>query len=368
MQKVSRSENDNITKTVKTYKGYCGSAFFLQLRSSYPRNIIMKKVLKFSLVIIVLVCSSWGYLVHRTINQVAIYQLPKAMRPFFYENKDSIARNAPRPDQRRSTDTTEFPKHFVDLEAFGDSAGWKMPVKWEDALKQYGKDSLRKYGFLPYVVADVQSKLTNAFRLRNKDSIIFYATDLGHYIGDAHVPLHTSINYDGQLSNQRGIHDLWETSTPEAVLEQYTLYNGHEAKYISDTEQATWETIRSSHALLGEMFAAEKEVSKNFTDSTKYFKQVRWGRERRFYTKAFAIEYNKVLAASINKQLLLSANQIADFWYTAWVDAGSPDLSQLMLKPFGKPEKRKVKSECKAYRKGDLIERNLLLSKQEKEN
>jgi len=341
---------------------------FLATSQQLSTNYIMKQVLKFSLIILALVCCSWGFLVHRTINQVAIYQLPKAMRPFFYENKDSIARNAPRPDQRRSTDTTEFPKHFVDLEAFGDSAGWKMPVKWEDALKQYGKDSLRKYGFLPYVVADVQSKLTNAFRLRNKDSIIFYATDLGHYIGDAHVPLHTSINYDGQLTNQRGIHDLWETSVPEAVLDQYSFYNGHEAKYLSSTEQAIWETIRSSHALLNEMFAAEKEVSKNFTDSTKYFKEVRWGRERRFYTKAFAIEYNKRLSASINQQLLHSANQIADFWYTAWVDAGRPDLSSLLSQPFGKAEKKKLKSECKAYRKNDLIERNLLLSKQEKEN
>jgi hypothetical protein len=328
----------------------------------------MKQILRLSLVAIIIFCSSWGFLVHRTINQAAIYQLPKPMRPFFYDNKDSIARNAPRPDQRRSTDSTEFPKHFVDLEAFGDSAGWKMPVKWEDALRKYGKDSLRKYGFLPYVVAEVQNKLTNAFRTRNRDSIIFYATDLGHYIGDAHVPLHTSINYDGQLTNQRGIHDLWETSVPEAVIDQYMLYNRHEATYLSNPEQSIWETIRSSHGLLKEMFATEIEVSKNFTDSTKYFKQVRWGRERRFYTKAFAVEYNKRLSASINQQLLRSANQIADFWYTAWVDGGRPDLSLLLAKPFGKAERKKLKKECKVYRKNELIERNLLLAKEEKEN
>ena len=42
-------------------------------------------------------------------------------------------------------------------------------------------------------------KLTSAFKSKNKDSILFYAADLGHYVGDLHVPLHITNNYDGQL-------------------------------------------------------------------------------------------------------------------------------------------------------------------------
>jgi hypothetical protein len=214
----------------------------------------------------------------------------------------------------------------------------------------------------------MKNRLTDAFRAGNRDSIIFYATDIGHYIGDAHVPLHTSLNYDGQLTNQRGMHDLWETSVPEAVLDQYNLYSRHGATYIPNPAQAIWETIRKSHSLLNEMFATEIEVSKGFTDSTKYFKQVRWGKERRFYTKAFALEYNRRLAASINDQLLHSADQVSDFWYTAWVDAGRPDLSRLLSKPFDNNERKKLKRELKAYRKNDLIERNFLIAKKVKEN
>src|SRR5262245_18441354 len=108
-------------------------------------------------------CCSWGFLVHRTVNQLVIYQLPESMRPFFYENKDSIARNAPRPDQRRGTDSTEAPKHFIDIEAFGDSADSKMPTNGTEALQKYGKDSLVKFGYLPYQVIVVKNKLTDAF-------------------------------------------------------------------------------------------------------------------------------------------------------------------------------------------------------------
>ncbi len=313
-------------------------------------------------------CCSWGYLVHRTINQLAIYQLPKPMRPFFYLNKDSIVRNAPRPDMRRSTDPTEFSKHFIDIEAYGDSAEWKMPFNWNEAVKKYGKDSLVKYGYLPYVIVTVKNRLTDAFRAGNKDSILFYATDLGHYIGDAHVPLHTALNYDGQLTNQRGIHDLWETSVPEAVLDQYNLHNNHHAEYLSSPEEAIWQTIRETHSLLNEMLAVEKEVSKGFTDSTKYFTEFRWGKDRRFYTKAFAKAYNERLGKSINEQLLRSGNQIADFWYTSWVDAGRPDLSPLLSQPFDRTSRKALKKECKAYRKNDLIEKKLLIARQVKEN
>ncbi|MBS1610819.1 MAG: hypothetical protein JSS70_19100 [Bacteroidetes bacterium] len=321
-----------------------------------------------TLFFIVTICCSWGFLVHRTVNQLAIYQLPKSMRPFFYEYKDSIARNAPRPDQRRSMDATEAPKHFIDIEAFGDSAEWKMPVNWDDAVKKYGKDSLIKYGTLPYQVMVVKNRLTEAFKAGNRDSILFYATDLGHYIGDAHVPLHTALNYDGQLTNQRGIHDLWETSVPEAVLEQYNLRSRHEATYLANPEEAIWKTIRKTHALLNEMFAVEKEVSKDFTDSTKYFTEFRWGKDRRFYTRAFAIEYNKRLGKSINEQLLRSADQIADFWYTAWIDAGRPDLSPILPVPFTRSLRKALKKECRIYRHNQLIEKKLLIAKQVTQN
>lgn len=320
-----------------------------------------------ALIIVLTLCSSWGFLVHRTVNQLAIYKLPKSMEPFFYRNMNYIVDNSTRPDVRRNDDPSEAPKHFIDLEVYGDSAAWKMPEKWDDAVKLYSRDTLVKYGYVPYHVITIKNKLTEAFRSANKDSILFYAADLGHYISDANVPLHTSVNYDGQLTNQKGLHSLWESMIPEIELDQYTLYSHHKAAYLSNPEHAIWNAIRQSYVLLKNVFEQEKEVSKQFTDSTKFRTQMRNGKPVKSYTTAFAKAYSQQLGKTINDQLLNSGNLIADFWYTAWADAGKPDLSALLSKPMDKADKKIMKAENKAYKKNQLLEKKLLIARKQQE-
>jgi hypothetical protein len=317
------------------------------------------------LFVIFSLAGSWGFLVHRTVNQLAIYQLPKGMRPFFHNNMKYLVEQSVRPDQRRNADSAEAPRHFIDLEAFGDSAAWKMPFNWEDAIRIYSKDSLLKYGFVPYHIVWMKSKLTEAFRQRNKDSILFYAADLAHYIGDANVPLHTTLNYDGQLTNQKGLHSLWESMIPEIELQQYTLHSGHSATYLDDPSRTIWEGIRKAHLMLGDVFAQEIETTKAFPDSTKYRVQMRRGREVRSYTSEFAKAFQQRLGNTINQQLLHSANMIADFWYTAWVDAGKPELTAISGQPFTKENKKALKAERKAYEGNKLLEKGLLLAKKQ---
>lgn len=316
--------------------------------------------------VVVIMVSSWGFLVHRTINQLAIYELPKAMQPFFYTHMDSVVLNAPRPDMRRNTDSTEGSKHFIDFEFFGDSAQFKMPRDIDNATKIYGSKKLKAWGTLPYEIIATQKKLTQAFKNKNADSIVFYATDLGHYIGDAHVPLHTSSNYDGQLTNQAGMHDLWETSVPELLLKSFRIASKRKANYLTSPTDRIWKVLQESHALLPEMLEVESTISKQYPDSTKKYQWIeRWGKLRRFYSKEFTLDYGKHLQASINQQLLKASHCMADFWYTAWVDAGKPDLSNLNAKHFSKKD---FKKEQKAFRKNQLVEKGLLISVKQKKD
>ena len=306
-----------------------------------------------------IICASWGFLVHRTVNQLALYELPKDLRGFFVEHMDYMVRNAPRPDIRRNQDSTEATKHFIDIEMYGDSAAWKMPTKWEDAVRIYTKDTLYKYGYVPYLIMMVKDSLTNAFRDNNTDRILFYATDLGHYIGDAHVPLHTTVNYDGQLTNQRGLHSLWESMIPELELETYNLSSSHKATYLAHPEDEVWTAIRQAYSLVPQLLQQEKEASKNFSDSTKFRTQVRRGREVKSYTPAFAKAYSELLGSTINTQLTRSAELFADFIYTSWVDAGRPSLSY----DYSKKKKKQIKKEVKAFHKNHLIRDSMLLAR-----
>ena len=307
---------------------------------------------------------SWGFLVHRTVNQLAVYALPKSMQPFFYNNMKYLVEHSVRPDLRRNQDSSEAPKHFIDLEAFGDSAAWKMPVNWDEAVRQYTRDSLVKYGYVPYHIISIKNKLTDAFRSASKDSILFYAADLAHYIGDANVPLHTSLNYDGQLTNQKGLHSLWESMIPELEIQRYDLYDRHKPKYLDQPEQEIWDGIRRAHLLLGDVLRQEIEATKAFTDSTKFRVQERRGREVKTFSPAFALAYNERLGKTINEQLLYSAGMITDFWYTAWVDAGRPDLSSI-TGSFEKKDKKAMKRELKTWRKNELISKGILLAKKQ---
>ena len=324
----------------------------------------MKRIwLSLTAVVIITVCSSWGFLVHRTIHQLAVYELPSEMQPFFFRNMDYLVKNAGRPDERRNTDSTEATKHFVDLEMYETANTAPMPMLFEEAVSRYSKDTLLKYGYVPYYIVIMKDKLTNAFKSLNKDSILFYANDLAHYIGDANVPLHTSVNYDGQLTDQKGIHSLWESVIPEILIDGYNLRSKHKARYLADPQQAIWEAIRRSSALVPDMFRLETEVSKNFTTATKYRMQMRRGKEVRSYTSEFAKAYSAALKGSINDQLIHSADLIADFWYTSWVDAGKPNLCTIVQPCMSDTDFENLKKQKKSFKKNTLIADSLLLSR-----
>ena len=324
---------------------------------------MMKKILlSICLLSVCLVMSSWGFLGHKTVQQLAIYELPQSIRSFFFKNKDKLVYDSPRPDIRRSTDSTEATKHFIDLEMFGKNAANEMPMDWKTAVKKYTKDSLLKYGYVPYHVIYMQGKLTEAFKEKNKDSILFYAADLGHYISDANVPLHTTVNYDGQLTDQKGIHSLWESMIPEIEIANYTLNSKHTATYLKHPDQAIWKAIRVAAALVPIMLQKEKEVSKSFTDEQKYRTQIRRGKPSKSYTSEFAKAYAVALKSSINDQLIASADLVADFYYTAWVDAGKPNLEEIN-KEFSTEDNNSLNEELKLYQKNGLIVNDKLISK-----
>lgn len=318
-----------------------------------------KRLIFTSLLLIMIVAfSSWGFLVHKTVHQLAIYQLPAEMSTFFYSNMDKLVYDAVRPDIRRNADSTEAPKHFIDLEPYGEKAAYRMPMKWEDAVTKYSFDTLFVYGYVPYHIIWMKEQLTKAMREKNKDSILFYAADMGHYIGDANVPLHTSINYDGQLTNQKGLHSLWESMIPELQIENYNLYSKHKVRYLRKPSQAIWKAIRRAHELLPDLLAKEIEVSQQFTESEKFRVQERRGKPYKSYTPAFAKAYAASLKNTINEQLIHSADLIADFWYTCWIDAGKPALGELV----GWDEKKQsaYQQELEYYQRNTLIKEGRL--------
>lgn len=311
-------------------------------------------VLLFSCLCLILL-SSWGFYAHKRIAQMAIYALPPEMRRFYAGHALSLIEQSVAPDKRRYIDPQEGARHFLDCEDFGTAPFDSIPTRWKDALAKYGADSLNKSGSLPWQIEKTYNRLVQAFLQLDSTRIIRLSAELSHYIGDAHVPLHVTRNYNGQYSNQVGIHSFFESRIPELSAETYLLANG-KTKYLPNSLDAAWEIIRESYTAKDSVFRIEKELSAHFPGLRKYEISHRKNVLLKTYSKAFSKAYEKALNGMIERRMRAAVYRTASFWYSAWVDAGQPDLNKFSRS--GKSSKEKPsdgsKGSQKIYGRPDL--------------
>ncbi len=289
---------------------------------------------------------AWGFKSHKIITQMAIYTLPQEMIPFFKGNMKALIDASVQPDIRRYVVKSEAPKHYIDIDYYGDSAIVDFPRTWTKALEKYPEDTLYAYGILPYAISQTRYNLVKAMEEMDGVNIIRYAADLSHYIADAHVPLHTTVNYNGQFTGQHGIHALWETRIPEIESRDYSFWVG-KAGYIENTTDAVWEIINRSHSNVSTVLSIEDECSSEFPVDRKYGFESAGKYEKRVYSREFTEFYSKRLNGMVELQMRSAIKLIGDLWFTSWVDAGQPDLGKLKIrnkKPDPKPPTDSVRT------------------------
>lgn len=270
----------------------------------------------------------WGFFAHQLINRVAVYSLPPELISFFKPNIQFITEKAVNPDRRRYAVLGEAEKHYIDLDYYGDSALLILPTFWNEAVEKFGEDSLRAHGIGPWAAYFTFLNLTQAFEKKNPQAILRLSADLGHYLGDLNVPLHTTQNYNGQLSGQEGIHGFWESRIPEMLSQNFSLWVG-KAEYIEKPQQAIWKAVEEAHSKVDSVLRLERELSQQFPDDQKYSFEERNGLTTRVYSQEFTEAYASALDRMVERQMRKSIKMIADFWFTAWVNAGQPELVPL---------------------------------------
>ena len=308
---------------------------------------------------------AWGFFGHRTITQVAVYELPASMQAFYYRHMAEIVRLSTAPDERRNTDPTEAPKHFIDIDHYSESDPFgRMPRQYDKAAEKFSADTLKKYGTVPWVVLETQNNLTEAFRMRDTVAIVKYSAELSHYVGDAFVPLHTTINYDGQLTDQKGLHSLWESQLPERFINDYKLV-GEPAKYVKDPLAAIWGVLQESFGFVGETFDRATKIEKVMKPDVRFTFTHRQGKTSRRYSDAFADAYEKTVGGMVNYRLKGAPSLISSLWLTAWQNGGKPNLNELMTpNKTTKEEKEKLATELTAWNRNTLSQDQLLLAQQ----
>lgn len=271
----------------------------------------------------------WGFHAHRMINRMAVFTLPVEMIGFYKHNIEYLTENAVNADRRRYAVKDEAVRHYIDIDYYGDSAIYNMPRYWKQAVEKYGEDTLRTYGIIPWYVYTMKYRLTEAMRIGDTRGILRLSADLGHYTGDAHVPLHTTLNYNGQLTGQHGIHGFWESRLTELFSQDYNFFVG-KATYLEYPQLAIWKAVVGAHEALDSVLNLEKTVSLKFGDDKKYAHETRGGKTVKVYSQEFSTAYHDALQGMVERQMQRSIKLVGDFWYTCWIDAGQPDLNRLI--------------------------------------
>jgi predicted AlkP superfamily phosphohydrolase/phosphomutase len=269
---------------------------------------------------------AWGFQAHRMVNRRAIGMLPEPLRGLFSANADYVEEHAIDPDLWRGAGVAdEGPNHFLDMDEFGNPPPELERIEARH-LARFGKEAAAK-GRVPWRVGEVYGELVTAFRARDMSRVLERASVLGHYVGDAHVPLHAVTNYDGQLSGQTGVHGRWE----KELIERFQLQIEEtlatpETRPVGDPVVATQAILRESFDAAAKVLESDRLLAtgRDLPDTAENERY-----DDAYYTRFFERERNR-----LKERLERSYAAVASFWLQAWEEAGRPALDPAFKVPY----------------------------------
>lgn len=284
----------------------------------------MRKLLVIPVALIVLAvprpAAAWGFEAHKYIMSRVIALLPAEIRPYFEQHRDAIVERSIDPDTWRTAGfEAESPNHYVDLDAYGAHPFKDLPRDYDAAVKKYGKEFVAKNGTLPWRTEEVYKKLVEAFTQKSGysyDNIKLFAAWIAHYVSDAHVPLHASLNHDGQLTGQRGIHSRFESEMFERYRATLKVTPGPVVP-VTSARDLMFESLLASFQLVQPVLDADKAAAS--------------GRE--LYDDAYFAALFGKLQPVLEKRLAESITDTASVITAAWVEAGRPALRPVSRSP-----------------------------------
>lgn len=259
--------------------------------------------------------TAWGFNGHRFITDRAIDLLPAEIRPFFDANRAQVVEHSIDPDTYRTMGFTEEPpRHFLDMDAYGPFPFTNLPRDMKEAIAVRGQDFVTKNGTVPWRTDEVYGMLRDAFKELStvgyaRENVKLFSSVLAHYIGDSHQPLHAAVNYDGQVTNQHGIHSRFETELFDRYRSRLRIAPAP-AVQIPNVRDFMFTTLRDSFSQVDAVLAADREAVKGRTHYDDGY---------------FAVMFEKT-GPIMEKRMSAAASGIASVIMSAWIEAGRPAL------------------------------------------
>ena len=252
---------------------------------------------------------AWGANADKLIVDRAIDTLPPDMRDFFENNRAFLLRHVTDPLEAARKNPEERRNQFLYLDKYGRFPFSALPRDYKKAVAKFGRAKLEANGLLPWQIGVFSEKLTNAMHDGKWEEAKLYAAILANYVAAAHDPFNTTDNADGRLTGQAGVNERFGT----ALIDRYASFfpmRPNDAMFINDPTDQAFEACLSAHSWLETILLADRNARRGLNSYTdQYYDQ--------FYNQAAAI---------LIRQLSDAATEVGSFWFTAWKNAGQPQL------------------------------------------
>ncbi len=270
---------------------------------------------------------AWGNEGHRLINLLAASTLP-ADTPAFLRSEaaiNEIEYLGPEPDRWRSRAEPELsaaqaPEHFIDLEP-ADTLGPLPRNRLDFEAKVFAAGQRpEKIGLQPWEATEVWERLKAALReYRNlqaakqdtrgvEAAALFYAGWLGHYVGDASQPLHTTDKYNG-----------WVGPNPNGYTTEHQIHWQFEGPFVAanEHEPEVRAKMTEAKAIDGDIFSSYMAYLRH---TATYVEKVYQLEKAGGFVGAGTPESREFTA----ERLAAGASMLRDMIYTAWLESAIP--------------------------------------------
>ena len=248
---------------------------------------------------------AWGWEAHRYINEKAVDFLPPDM-DFFENYRVYLSQHSTDPD----TDDLPGYYHYIDIDYYPEFFAGTLPHDWDEIVDLYGYSVVTGNGIIPWIIELWTDSLSVLMSTGQWETVWQLAAELGHYVADSHQPLHLTLNYNGQLTGNYGIHSRYETYMINPHLPLLPLPNSTSI-YWSSIIDSVFQYIDELYPYVGEIIAADDLASnQDPTYGSRYY-DVFWD------------ELDSLTITAIHCAII----DLANIWHTAWINAGSPNLS-----------------------------------------
>ena len=247
---------------------------------------------------------AWGPVVHQVVTEKAIDTLPKELRKFYKDHRLEIPTLAPDaepaaeegPERRFAVDRLmAYP--FADL-----------PRSEAELEARFGKEKAA-IGRLPWLIQEAFKDLVAAFRSGDSARILEVSDRLAGLVTDVRNPLALTGNADGQQTGQHGLWIRWSTRFPEAAKAALRL-DTDAAHFLDNPNEYVFAIINGTYIWVDNLLYAEDLAH----------------RGKGGYTELYFAALEERSAVILRTHLSAAANDVGSYWYTAWTDAGRPEL------------------------------------------